>query len=175
MSQFFQGKYRPYHPEKYVNQAGLNNIWFRSSWEKSVMLFLDKNPHVVKWGSEEVVVKYINKLDGKVHRYFMDFYVEFDNGKKVLVEVKPYHQTQEPKKSPTKRPKTFLNEVNTYITNLSKWEQAANYAKSKGMEFQIWTEKDLEKLGININHSKKFRYINYGKRKRVSGIQNPNK
>lgn len=43
---FFQGKYRPYHPEKYVNQAGLNNIWFRSSWEKSVMLFLDKNPHI---------------------------------------------------------------------------------------------------------------------------------
>ena len=158
----FQGKYKPTHPEKYINQNGLNDICFRSSWEKSVMIFLDNNPRVVQWGSEEVVIPYQNANDGKVHRYFMDFYIKFKNGNELLVEVKPFHQTQTPQKTPGKRIARYLEECQTYVTNLSKWEAAKQYAKRHGMKFQIWTEHELQKLGINLVTSKKFRYINYG-------------
>lgn len=158
----FQGKYKPNHPEKYVNQRNLDNICFRSSWEKSVMIFLDNHPRVVKWGSEEVVIPYVNPNDDKVHRYFMDFYIEFKNGNKLLVEVKPYAQTQTPQKTAGKRVARYLQECQTYATNLSKWDAAKQYAKRRGMKFQIWTEHELKKLGINLITSKKFRYVNYG-------------
>jgi hypothetical protein len=158
----FQGKYKPNHPEKYADQNGLNDICFRSSWEKSVMIFLDNHPRVVKWSSEHVVIPYINQNDGKVHRYFMDFYIEFKNGNKLLVEVKPYAQTQTPQKTPGKRIARYLEECQTYVTNLSKWDAAKKYAKKHGMKFQIWTEHELKKLGINLITSKKFRYVNYG-------------
>lgn len=160
MSKTFQGLYRPTHPEKYINPRGLNNICFRSSWEKSLMIFLDRNEHIVKWGSEEIAIPYILETDGKLHRYFVDFYIEFDNGKKVLVEVKPFSQTQKPTNNSKKRKKTILNETFTYIKNVCKWKAAKQFAEKNGMDFQIWTENELQKIGINLITSKKFRYVN---------------
>ena len=171
----FQGKYKPRNPEKYVDQNGLNDICFRSSWEKSVMIFLDNNIRVKKWGSEVVVIPYINANDGKVHRYFMDFYVEFTNGNKLLIEVKPFVQTQTPQKTPRKRVARYLEECKTYATNLSKWDSAKRWAKAHGMKFQIWTEKELQKLGISLITSKKFRYVNYGSTKRTRKGSSKNK
>lgn len=161
----FQGKYKPKNPEKYMNKEGLNNICFRSSWEKAVMIFLDNNPNVLKWGSEEIQIPYINENDGNIHRYFLDFYIEFTNGKKIIVEVKPYSQTQAPQKIPGKKLVRYIEECKTFIKNMSKWKYAKRWAQENGMKFQIWTERDLQKLGINLITSKKFKYINYAKKK----------
>lgn len=163
----FQGKYNIRNPNKYINQKGLQNICYRSSWEKSVMIFLDNNPKVKLWGSEEIAIPYINENDGKVHRYFIDFYVELVNGKRYLIEIKPYCQTQSPKKTPKKVLAKYLNECTTFVTNMSKWKYAKEFASKNNMVFQIWTEHDLQKLGININCSKKFRYVNYAKSKKT--------
>ena len=138
------------------------------------MIFLDNHPRVVKWGSETVVIPYKNANDSKVHRYFMDFYIEFKNGNKLLVEITPYAQTQTPQKTPRKRVARYLEECQTYVTNLSKWEAAKQYAKRNGMKFQIWTEHELQKLGINLITSKKFRYVNYGN-KRNRSVKNGKK
>jgi hypothetical protein len=40
------------------------------------MLHLDKNPSVVSWSSEEIIIPYKSPADGKWHRYFVDFYVQ---------------------------------------------------------------------------------------------------
>jgi len=168
MGRFYKSKYKPRNPEKYGNPKGLDKIICRSSWERAVCVFLDKDPSVVKWMSEEIVVNYISKVDGRPHRYFIDFYVRFKNGKQLLIEVKPHAQTLKPKtKGTTKKQKErFLYEAKTYATNISKWEYAKAYAQSKGMTFVIWTEKELEKLGININPSRRYRAVKYGKAKK---------
>lgn len=165
----YQGKYHPKHPEKYTDPKGLDDICFRSSWERAVCIFCDNNPAIIRWGSEVIVINYINELDQKMHRYFVDFYIEMESGKKLLVEIKPAVQTQPPVKTKGKRATRYLLECNTYVTNMSKWSAAKSYADRHGMIFQIWTEHQLEQLGIPLVTSKKFRYINYSKKRTNNG------
>ena len=70
----YSGIFRPTNPNKYVGDH--KNIIWRSTWECRVMTWLDKNPNIVSWASEEVIVPYISPVDGKWHRYFPDFLVK---------------------------------------------------------------------------------------------------
>lgn len=141
-----QGFYKPIHPEKYRGDA--NNIVYRSGWEKRVMDWCDTNKSVTSWGSEEIVVPYISPVDNRVHRYFVDFYVEAldNNGNKqiYLLEVKPKGQTQEPTVQ-KKRTKRYINEVFTWGVNQAKWKAAEEYCKDRGWSFKLITETDLFK------------------------------
>lgn len=128
------------------------------------MIWLDQNADVLKWGSEEVIVNYTSKFDGKPHRYFIDFNVLFRDGTKLLIEVKPRHETIEPKKTEKKTKKRFLQEVKTYAINTSKWDAAKKAAEDHGARFVIWTENELEKLGIKLQVSRAFAYSRHGKR-----------
>lgn len=93
MTHFKQGFYKPVHPEKYVGDV--NNIIYRSNWEKLVMHYMDNNAAVLKWSSEEIIIPYI--FLEKKRRYFPDFYAEIvdkDNiTTKYLIEVKPLKDT----------------------------------------------------------------------------------
>ena len=40
------------------------------------MSFLDSDPRIIEWSSEEIVVPYISPVDNRTHRYFVDFYVK---------------------------------------------------------------------------------------------------
>lgn len=139
-----QGFFKPINPKKYRGDP--TNIVYRSGWEKRVMDWLDSNPNVTAWSSEEVVIPYISPIDNRPHRYFMDFYVEAigrDGGKKImLLEVKPKAQTMEPKK-PKRNTKRYLSEVMTYGVNQAKWKAAQDYCRHKGWEFRLITETEL--------------------------------
>ena len=144
----YQGKFRPRNPSKYLGDP--LNIIYRSHWELKLMSYLDKHPHVVKWASEEVVIPYKSPIDGRFHRYFPDFYVEQINKdrkkQKILIEVKPWAQTQPPKVQNTKKnkpTKRYLNEVKTWGTNSAKWNAAEEFCKDKGYIFRIITENEL--------------------------------
>lgn len=122
------------------------NIIYRSSWECRVMNWLDKNPNIVSWASEEMTVPYKSPVDGKFHRYFPDFLVKVRTKdgkfKTVMIEVKPKYQTKEPQ--PKKRiTKQYINEVTTWGVNQAKWKAATEYCLDKGWTFQIITEDDL--------------------------------
>ena len=39
--------------------------------------------------------------------------------------------------------KQYINEVVTYAVNQAKWKAASEYAKDRGWEFKIITEKEL--------------------------------
>ena len=146
VSNYKQGFYKPQHPEKYRGDP--TNIVYRSGWEKRVMDWCDTNKNVISWSSEEIVIPYMSPIDNRMHRYFVDFYVEAldNNGKKqvYLLEVKPRGQTQEP--MPQKRKtKRYINEVFTWGVNQAKWKAAENYCKHKGWIFRLITEADLFK------------------------------
>ena len=122
------------------------NIIYRSLWERKFMTFCDRNPSVIEWGSEEVVIPYRSPIDGRVHRYYVDFYIKVrtksNEIKKYLVEIKPKKQTTPP--PPTKKQtKLYKDKVLTFLKNQAKWEAAKEYAKDRGWEFKIITEYEL--------------------------------
>ena len=139
----YSGKYLPSNPKKY--KGNYNNIIYRSLWERKFMVYCDLNAHILEWSSEEIVIPYRSPLDGKVHRYYPDFYVKIKTLEEVkvyIVEVKPLRQTLEPK-PPKRKTKQYLNEVFAYTKNQAKWKAAEEYCLDRNWEFQIWTEKEL--------------------------------
>ena len=140
----YSGLFRPKNKSKYGGKVP--QIVYRSLWELRLMGWLDDNEQVISWSSEEIVIPYLSQIDGKKHRYYPDFFIEFENGEKYLVEIKPQKETQPPKRG--KNEKRYLTEVVTYGRNLSKWEYAKHYATDRGWKFVIWTEHHLDKLGI---------------------------
>ncbi len=136
---YLQGKYRLRLPSKYKGDP--KNVVYRSSWEYRFMQWCDSRSAVQEWGSEEIAIPYISPVDGKRHRYFPDFYVKV-NGKKYIVEVKPFRQTKEPK-TQKRMTKSYINEVFTWGVNQAKWKAATEFCKDYGMEFMLITEKEL--------------------------------
>lgn len=137
-------RYIPKNPDKYLGDG--NNIWLRSSWERKFAVWADRNPAVLNWGSEEIIIPYLSPVDGKMHRYFPDFAmtVKTRSGgvRKFIVEIKPYSQSVMPVKG-NKKNKTFLNEAATYTVNQAKWQAAEMFCKKSGIEFVVLTERDL--------------------------------
>ena len=138
----YKGRYFPTNPKKY--RGNPNQIIYRSLWERKVMVYCDKNDAIIEWGSEEVIVPYLSPMDGKMHRYFPDFYMKVRQAdgstKKFIIEVKPKSQCKQPVKNPKRRTTKWFNEVKTFAINQAKWKSAREFWEDKGMEFKIFTE-----------------------------------
>lgn len=142
----YKGIYKVKNPLKY--KGDFKNCVFRSLWERKFMKYCDDNKNVLFWSSEEVRIPYRSPLDGKIHYYFVDFWmrVKTKDGsvKTYLVEIKPEKQTKPPvieenkKMTPSK-----VKQIKTYALNTEKWKAAKNFSKEKGWEFLILTEKHL--------------------------------
>ena len=143
----YSGRYKPKNIKKYEGDA--SNIKYRSLWERQAFRWCDNNPSVIGWNSEEVVVRYRCKTDGKMHRYFTDLFIRMKDGKCFLVEIKPKKQTVAPKQG-ARKTKKYIKEVMTYAKNISKWEAATEFAHRNGMTFQVWDETTLKSLGIKL-------------------------
>ena len=143
----YKGRYFPTNPKKY--KGNLNQIIYRSLWERKVMVYCDKNDAIIEWGSEEVIVPYISPWDGKLHRYFPDFYMKVRQAdgstKKFIVDVKPKAQTKEPVKNPKRKTRKWFGEVKNWGINQAKWKSAQEYCKDQGMEFKIFTEDHINR------------------------------
>ena len=143
MYKTYKGKNIPKNPEKYVGD--ITNIVYRSSWERKLMKFLDENPNVLKWASEEAVIPYVSPVDNKIHRYFTDAYAKIktkDGIKTYLIEVKPKHQTVPPKK-PKRISKHYQEALKTYAVNEAKWNAAKKVCEERDWNFLILTEDHL--------------------------------
>lgn len=140
----YSGKYIPKNPNKYLGDP--TNIWYRSLWERRVMVHLDDNPNVIEWSSEEIIIPYLSPVDNRWHRYFPDFLVKARNKlgitETIIIEVKPEKQSIPPplKKRITKQ---YIQEVVTYGINEAKWKAAVEYCKNKNWTFKVITEKNL--------------------------------
>ena len=140
MKKSFKGLYRPTNPKKYVGDP--NRIVYRSLLERRMMVYLDNNPDIVYWASEEIAVRYYNPIDKRFHSYYPDFIIKTVKDKKVMIEVKPYRQLTQPK-APKKKTRAYLRESFEFIKNTAKWKAARVYCEERGMEFKLITEKEL--------------------------------
>jgi hypothetical protein len=139
-----QGFFKPKNPQKYKGDP--TTIIYRSGWELKFMLYVDSHPDIIEWGSEEFFIPYRSPIDGKIHRYFPDFYIKKKDkdGKTqtLVVEIKPLKQTIEPQRQ-NKKTKRYINEVMTWGINSSKWKAAKDFCKDRNWQFLILTEKEL--------------------------------
>lgn len=143
-SKYYQGYFRPQHPEKYIGDP--QNIVYRSSWELEFMRWCDRNKNILKYGSEEFCIPYYNPVKQKICRYFPDFIIEVLEStgkiKKYVIEIKPKKQTIPPTQK-NKKSRTYINELQTYAVNEAKWNSCKEWCKDRMLEFRIITENEL--------------------------------
>ena len=141
-SRFQQGYFIPRNPDKYVGDV--SKVRYMSSYELRAFQFLDGNPNVLRWGSEEIAIPYIKPTTGRVHKYYPDLWIEYKSTSgtiiQEIIEIKPKSQT---KRSRSKNPKTKLYEDLTLAVNLAKWESAKKFCDKYGIKFRILTEDSI--------------------------------
>lgn len=138
-SRYNQGYIDPKSCKKLIDRS--KPIIYRSSYEKRFMIWLENCSKVARWGSECVKIPYLF-VDGKMHEYYPDYYVEFADGAKILVEIKPLNQTHPP-----------VNEnswaAKEWTKNSCKWKATQEFCAAKGFQFKILTENTINRLGVH--------------------------
>jgi hypothetical protein len=137
------GKYNPVNPLKYIGD--INNIIYRSSWERKFCQYCDINPNITKWSSEPTGIPYWSPIDKKEHRYFVDYYIQVKKGdvfENWLIEIKPedqYALNKRPKEPignlTEKKIRSYNEKLKIWITNRAKFEAATRFAESRGYKF----------------------------------------
>lgn len=138
---FKQGYINPTSCKKLFPSQKNTPIIYRSSYEKRFIEYLESNKNVEYWGSECTPIEYVDAFDNTKHTYYPD-YIALINGVYYLFEVKPHNQCITPDKTLPKDSYAWR----TYIKNVSKWKATQTLCESRGMKFQIITEKTISKL-----------------------------
>lgn len=72
---------------EYVSTKTGKTLYYRSSWERRYMEFLDSDDSVETWDYEFMFIPYV--LNEVERNYVPDFYVKLNDGTQKLVEIKP--------------------------------------------------------------------------------------
>lgn len=165
-SKYIGGNYIPRHKDKVVKLNNKGGVFYRSSWEKRIMTWLDSNENIIRWGAECLRIPYQMKHfeNGdtriKEHCYYPDFYYELKTSsgiKKIVSEVKPFKEykmvvdlNEKILTVPdgTKKLKNFEYDLKMAYKNKEKWETMIRWCDVKGYEFQIITEMTMKKYNI---------------------------
>lgn len=144
-SHYKQGYFDVSNSTKYI---GMLPVIYRSGLELKCFGMFERANSIVKWSSEPHFIKISYTYNNKSHQYHIDAYIEFDNGKRQIVEIKPHYQTIQPILSQYKSQNAFIKAIDTYKRNIAKWEAAWKFAKTNGMEFKILTDVTINKYNI---------------------------
>ncbi len=107
------------------------NITFQSSYELHAFIRLEHDDSVKSYGRCGFSIIYINS--GLAKRYIPDIFVEYTDGRKCIIEVKPLLKVNE-------------------ATNLTKARAGEEYCRENGLQYIIWTEKDTIKFEMEDTH-----------------------
>jgi hypothetical protein len=135
---YSQGYINPSSCKKIFPQMKTDKIIYRSSYERKFIAWLENNEQVKNWGSECIRIPYLY-IDGKMHSYYPDYFVEMVDGTKMVVEIKPSSQTKRPVNE-----NTWVGKE--YRKNMCKWKATMEFCQAKGYKFKILTEKTINML-----------------------------
>jgi hypothetical protein len=108
------------------------NPMFRSNYELKVHIWLDNNENVDGYEYEPYIIPYYD-TEGKKRYYFPDFLIKFGSQDVLLLlEVKN-------------------NYASNLAINISKDLAAKNFAKEKGMNYELWLDSKIESLLVDPN------------------------
>lgn len=123
-------KKKRYHTGTYISSKTGQECKYRSSWELSYLRFLDSHAEVRSFVYEGVKIPYISNLrTGKVRHYFPDFYIEYNDGSKQLVEIKPQRRV----------PQAAVQK---------KLKAAEVWCLERGASLVVLTEVELKTMGL---------------------------
>lgn len=163
----YRGKFTNFkNPQKYL--GNIENVTFRSLWERNVMIWLDENPNVKEWASEELFIRYEHPVTGKTAKYYPDFYVKMIDGTDRVIEVKPEKEVSRPAQ-PKRTSKKYVEQVATWMVNQEKWKAARRLCEKHEMTFEVWTENTLDEMGIQ----KKNAVVPLAEKKATAASQKP--
>jgi hypothetical protein len=120
-----EGHYPKWNKGIYYSIKMGKELIYRSSWEKIFYEMLEKSEIIISYFPEPVIVTYL--FNGKIKHYIPDLLINYKNGDKKIVEIKPSF---------------FLS----YEINQAKFQAAQNYCQEKGLIFEVWTEKELSAI-----------------------------
>lgn len=119
-----------YHTGVYKSTKTGAEIKYRSGWELSYAQWLDANPDVKTYLYEGVVIAYVNNVRSReLSRYYPDFFVEYVDGHKELIEIKPKSRVDQKK-------------VQKKATAAQQW------CSDHGAVYRILTETDLKLIHV---------------------------
>ena len=101
-------------------KATNSSVYYRSMFELNAIVFLERDDNVISYSVEPYRIEYT--CEGKTRNYVIDYMIEYQDGRKVLVEIKPSCHTTNP-------------------INIAKFDAASRFSSGLGMSFEIWTEK----------------------------------
>ena len=130
-----QGAIDPRRMKKYYSEFSNQPIIYRSGLELQFINYCEQSSQVKRWASEPIKIPYFSRLANKEQNYYPDYIIENADGKKCIVEVKPYNQVLKPSAEDS----LWLKE--SWIRNNDKWMAAKKFAEDRGMKFIIVTEK----------------------------------
>lgn len=120
---------RHYHTGAYTSKVG-NVCKYRSGWELKYMEYLDASPDVLSWSYESIKIPYVSNVrTKKVRNYLPDFCVEYVDGHKEIVEIKPSRRVHQVKVQ-------------------KKLLAAGDHCRAHGLALVIITEVELKGLGL---------------------------
>ena len=103
---------------------------YRSGWEQKYMVYLDENPNVASWSYEKLVIEYMsNQKTKKIRKYYPDFQVEYKDGTKVVIEIKPSRKLQ-------------------HMTVIKKVRAAKEWCTAHNVTYKVLTEIELKDMGL---------------------------
>jgi hypothetical protein len=118
-----------YHTGTYPSIKG-GECSYRSGWELAYMQYLDSNPDVASFEYETLKLPYIsNYKTARVKWYIPDVLVNYVNGEKKLVEIKPKKKTEQ-------------------AQIVKKAEAGRVWCSEHGAVYEFITEIELKQLGL---------------------------
>lgn len=164
-----QGNYIPKFKDKVLKLNTRGGVYYRSSWEKKIMVWLDSNPNITKWGAECIRIPYqmthVDRGDVKIkeHCYYPDFYYELktSNGsiRKVIAEVKPKAEYNDailftegkfsiPENATLKKLQSVEYRFKNAQKNAEKWQTMIKWCEKKDHDFIVITEDHLKRFNL---------------------------
>lgn len=85
-----------YHKAWVYSPYENKDIHLDSSWEQKFFSDIQEDPEVVLVIRPRDPISYVSPLDNEIHSYFPDFLVEYLDGRKELIEIKPEYKLSNP-------------------------------------------------------------------------------
>jgi len=124
-------KKKPKHKTGYLNTVKAGRVLYKSSWEKAVVGCLESRNDVVSFSLEGHHTYFTDKY-GKRKKTILDFVAKLSNGKKMMVDVKPF---------------SLLH----YGNNQEKMVAYKAFCEVRGIEYFLLTENNMEILETKID------------------------
>ena len=102
-------------------------VKFRSSYEENIVNIFDKIDIISKLQYEDIVVEYINPVDGRVHHTVVDYHLTLSNNIEILAEVKPINYMTDP-------------------VVVAKFNAVREYCKANGYYFAVFNEEHIANI-----------------------------